>query len=217
MILNVNQKSIEFAFCIMPADVSKTELLLKLARQGPVRARDLDAAGIPRTYLRRLCDRGLLERVARGLYQLADAPTTEHHSLVVVAARVPHAIICLLSALQFHELTTELPHAVWIMIDRKSRKPTVASPAIEVVRASGRAREHGVETRTLEGIRVRLTTPAKTVADCFRYRQRVGLDVAMAALRDYLRTRRGGVEALIEAAKADRVFAMMRPYIEALA
>ena len=201
----------------MPTKASKTDILLDLARKGPVRARDLDRIGIPRAYLRRLCDRGLLERVARGLYWLVDSPITEYHSLAVVAARVPHAIICLLSALQFHGLTTELPHAVWIMIGRNSRKPTISHPRIEVVRASGRALRHGVEPHTVEGVRVQLTTPAKTVADCFRYRQHVGLEVAMAALRDYLRTHRAGIETLVDAARADRVYTLMRPYIEALA
>jgi len=196
---------------------SKTDLLLRLCRKGPVRARDLDHAGIPRAYLRRLCDRGLLERVDRGLYRLADAPATELASLAEVAARVPNAVVCLLSALQVHGLTTEAPRAVWVLIDRHARTPKLNSPRIEVVRASGRAREHGVETRTIEGTRVRLTTPAKTVADCFRYRRHVGLETALAALRDYLRAYPGGMDALVEAARADRVHARMRPYIEALA
>ncbi len=195
---------------------SKTDALLRLARKGPVRARDLDRAGVPRAYLRRLCERGLLERVDRGLYRLADAPVTELHSLVEVAARVPHAVVCLLSALQVHGLTAEAPHAVWVLIDRHARAPKFSYPKLQVVRASGPAREHGVETRKIEGTRVRLTTPAKTVADCFRYRRHVGLDIALAALRDYLRARRGGVDALVEAARADRVHARMRPYIEAL-
>lgn len=194
---------------------TKTDALVLLAREGPVRARDLDQAGIPRAYLRRLCDRGILEQVDRGLYRLADAPATEHHSLAEVATRVPHAIICLLSALQVHELTTEVPHAVWVMIDRHARMPKISYPKLEVVRASGRAREHGVETRAMEGVQVKLTTPAKTVADCFRYRQHVGLDVAMQALRDYLR-KRHGINDLVEAARADRVYTVMRPYMEAL-
>jgi len=195
---------------------TKTEALLRLARKGPVRARDLDQARIPRAYLRRLCERGLLERVDRGLYRLAGAPVTELHSLAEVAARVPHSVVCLLSALQVHGLTTEAPHAVWVLIDRHARTPKLSYPKLEVVRASGQAREHGIESRTIEGRRVQLTTPAKTVADCFRYRRRVGLDIAMAALRDYLRTHRGGVDALVEAARADRVYTRMRPYLEAL-
>jgi predicted transcriptional regulator of viral defense system len=195
---------------------SKTNVLLRIARKGSVRARDLDTAGIPRTYLRRLCERGLLEKVARGLYRRVDGPVTELSSAADVAKRAPRAIVCLLSALQIHGLGTEAPHAIWIMIDRHARSPKLAYPKLEIVRASGQARTHGVERRTIEGARVQVTTPAKTVADCFRYRRRVGLDVALAALRDYLRKHRGGVDALVAAARADRVYAVMRPYLEAL-
>lgn len=195
----------------MPAEATKADALLRLARKGPVRARDLAKAGIPRVYLRRLCDRGMLEQVDRGVYRLSDAPVTELHSLVEVAVRVPHATICLLKALQLHELTTEVPHAVWAMIDRHARMPK-----LEVVCASGRALTHGIETRKVEGVKVRVTSPAKTVADCFRYRQHVGLDVALAALRDYFRAYRGSLNALVEAARADRIYTFMRPYLEAL-
>jgi predicted transcriptional regulator of viral defense system len=195
---------------------SKTDTLIRLARKGPVRARDLDRAGIPRAYLKRLCDRGVLQRVDRGLYRLADAPATELSSLAEVAKRVPHAIVCLASALQIHGLTSESPHAVWILIDRRARMPKLAYPKLEVVRASGAAREHGVETRIIDGVEVRLTTPAKTVADCFRFRRHVSLEVALTALKDYLRTRKGSIDALVEAARADRIYALMRPYLEAL-
>jgi len=193
------------------------DALIRLARKGPVRARDLDEPGIPRTYLQRLCDRGVLERVDRGLYRLVEAPATEQSSLAEVAKRVPHAIVCLLSALQVHGLTPESPHAVWVIIDRRARMPRLTYPKLEVVRASGPAREHGVETRVVDGVKVQLTTPAKTVADCFRFRRHVGLEVALAALRDYLKKRRGSIDALVEAARADRIYAFMRPYLEALA
>lgn len=196
---------------------TKAQKLLEMARNGPLRARDLDDAGIPRAYLRRLTERALLEHVERGVYRLSDAPVTELHSIAQVAARVPHATISLLSALQLHDLTTETPHAVWILIDRKAWRPTLKSPKLEIVRASGNALNHGVETRTIEGVHVKVTTPAKTVADCFRYRRHVGLDVALAALRDYLRKHRGGIDALIGAAKADRAYPLMQPYIQALA
>jgi predicted transcriptional regulator of viral defense system len=150
-------------------------------------------------------------------YRLAKAPVTELSSLADVGKRVPHAIICLLSALQLHGLTTELPHAVWVLIDRHARLPKLTSPRLEVVRASGAARDHGVETRTIEGVNVQLTTPAKTVADCFRFRRHVGLEVARAALEDYLSKRKGSIDALVDAARADRIYAFMRPYLEALA
>jgi predicted transcriptional regulator of viral defense system len=196
---------------------SKTDTLIRLAGNGPVRARDLDGAGVPRTYLKRLCDRGVLERVDRGLYRLADSPASELSSLAEVSLRVPHAIICLLSALQVHGLTTESPHAVWVLIDRRARMPKLACPRLEVIRASGHAREHGIDVRIIDGVKVQLTTPAKTVADCFRFRRHVGLEVALAALRDYLKTRPGSIDALVEAARADRIYAFMRPYMEALA
>lgn len=195
---------------------SKSETLIRLARKGPVRARDLDQVGIPRAYLKRLCDRGVLERVDRGLYRLAEAPATELSSLAEAAKRVPHAVVCLLSALQVHGLTTESPHAVWVLIDRRARMPKLSYPKLEVVRASGPAREHGVETRVIDGVQVQITTPAKTVADCFRFRRHVGLEVALAALKDYLKTRKGSIDALVEAARADRIYAFMRPYLEAL-
>ncbi len=200
----------------MPA-ASKTASLLRLARKGPVRARDLDQAAIPRAYLKRLCERGLLEQVDRGLYRLVDAPVTELSSVAEVAKRVPHAVIALLSALQIHGLTTEAPHAVWLLIDRHARMPKLNYPKLEVVRASGAAREHGVETRLIEGVRVRLTTPAKTVADCFRFRRQVGLEVAIAALKGYLKQRKGSIDKLVAAARADRIYPFMRPYLEALA
>lgn len=200
-----------------PPTPTKTTELLRLARKGPVRARDLDDAGIPRAYLKRLCDRGLLEQVDRGLYRLVDAPVTELSSLAEVSKRVPQAVICLLSALQVHGMTTESPHAVWVLIDRHARMPKVTTPTLEVVRASGAARAHGVETQVIDGVMVQLTSPAKTVADCFRFRRHVGLDVALAALKDYLKKRKGSIDALVEAAHADRIHALMRPYLEALA
>lgn len=200
----------------MPATPTKTTALLRLAQKGPVRARDLDKAGIPRAYLKRLCDRGLLERVDRGLYRLADAPVTELSSIAEVAKRVPHGIICLLSALQIHGMTTEAPHAVWLLIDRRARLPRLVYPKLEIVRASGAAREYGVETQRIEGVDVHITTPAKTVADCFRFRRHVGMEVALAALKDYLGKRLGSIDALLDAARADRVSTIIRPYLEAL-
>ncbi len=201
----------------MVADNTKIAAVLRLAAKGPVRARDLDKLGVPRAYLKRLCDRGRLEQVDRGLYRLADAPVTELSSLAEVSKRVPHAVIGLLSALQVHAMTTEAPHAVWILIDRHARTPTLRSPAFEVVRASGRALSHGVETRVIDSVKVRMTTPAKTVADCFRFRRHVGMEVALAALRDYLAKRKGSIDALVDAARADRIYPFLRPYLEALA
>lgn len=216
LIHTVDSQDDETTFRIMPAAPTKTTALLRLAQKGPVRARDLDKAGIPRAYLKRLCDRGLLERVDRGLYRLADAPVTELSSIAEVAKRVPHGIICLLSALQIHGMTTEAPHAVWLLIDRRARLPRLVYPKLEIVRASGAAREYGVETQRIEGVDVHITTPAKTVADCFRFRRHVGMEVALAALKDYLGKRLGSIDALLEAARVDRVSTIIRPYLEAL-
>ncbi len=189
-----------------------------------MRARDLEALGVPRVYLRRLVDKGLLERVERGLYVHAEAQVTELHSIAEVMKRIPKGIVCLLSALQLHGLSTEAPHAVWVMIDRHARAPRLASPTIEFVRASGLALSHGVELKTIEGVSVQLTSPAKSVTDCFRYRRHVGLEVALTALRDYLRRangpakRRGEftLDALAAAATATGTTNLMRPYLEAL-
>lgn len=198
------------------ATSTHTESLLQQARKGPIRARDLDELGIPRAYLKRLCDRGLLERVDRGIYRIADAPVSELSALGEVAKRVPEGIICLLSALQVHGLTTEVPHAVWLLIDRHARMPKLTYPKLEVVRASGPARQHGVESRVIDGVDVLITTPAKTVADCFRFRRHVGLEVAIAALKDYLAKCAGTVDALVDAARADRICPLLKPYLEAL-
>jgi predicted transcriptional regulator of viral defense system len=183
----------------------------------------LAALGVPRSYLSRLCSQGVLERVERGLYVHVDAPATENRTLVEVARKVPRATACLLTALQLHDLTTELPTAVWLLIDRHARAPKLRSTRVEVIRASGLARTHGIETRTLEGVDVRVTSPAKTVADCFRYRRHVGLEVALSALRAFLgaRDKRRGagwsIDDLVTAAKADRIYGVLRPYLEALA
>ena len=225
MVQNVGQQDWKLTFRTMGSRPTKTDALLRLAQKGPFRTRDLVAAGIPRSYLRRFQDRRLVEQLDRGLYRLVGAPATELQSLAEVSKRVPHGIICLLSALQVHGLTTEVPHAVWILIDRNARVPRLSYPKLEIVRASGPARAHGVDLIAVEGVQVRVTSPAKTVADCFRFRRHVGLDVAIAALRDYLsRSRkraasgvRTSIDALVAAARADRVHSVIRPYLEALA
>lgn len=147
----------------------------------------------------------------------AAAPVTELSSLADVSKRVPHAVISLLSALHAHDTTAEAPHAVWVLIHRHARMPRLTSPALEVVRASGRALEHCVEPKVIDGVKVQLTTPAKTVADRFRFRRHAGLEVALVALQDCLRKREGSIDANVDADRADRIYAFMRPYLEALA
>lgn len=192
--------------------------ILDLARQsGVVRRRDLVVLGLePGTALHRLVRRGQLARYGRGLYELAGGGTaTEHHSLVEVAKRVPHAVICLLSALQFHQLGTQWPHEIWIAIDRKARRPQLESPRLRVSRFSGDALLAGVETHLLEGVPVRVYGAAKTVADCFKYRHKIGLDVALEALHEYIRKRPDTIDALWRYAEVCRVANVMRPYAEA--
>jgi predicted transcriptional regulator of viral defense system len=191
------------------------ERVLEMASKQPlVRPRDVEARGIARESLLRLYRRGLLVRPARGVYALAESPVTEHHSLAVAAKLVPRSVVCLLSALRFHGLTTQDPHEVWIAIDFKAHKPSLASPALRVVRFSGRALVEGVEAHEIEGVRVQVYGAAKTVGDCFKYRHKIGIDVAIEALRDVLRSRKATVDEIHRFAKVCRVANVMQPYLE---
>jgi len=196
---------------------SRKQAAIELARTLKiVRARDFDARGIPRTYLRRMCGEGVLVRIGRGLYQVADARPSANQSLAECSKRVPHGVICLLSALRFHELTTQSPSEVWIAIGPKARAPVPASPRIRIVRASGAAFTAGIRRHEIAGVSVPVYVPAKTVADCFKYRRRVGLDVAIEALRDCRKRRKATADELWRYAKICRVANVMRPYIESL-
>lgn len=184
---------------------------------GIARARDFRAAGISPASLAKLSEDGRLVRLARGLYQLADAEAIDAaHSLAEAARLAPHGVICLLSALQFHGITTQLPHAVWICFHHKARVPRSFPFRIEAVRASGEAFETGRMTADVEGVPVLITDPAKTIVDCFKYRSRVGLDVAIEALRDGLRHRKATRAELSRYAVICRVQNVMRPYLESL-
>jgi predicted transcriptional regulator of viral defense system len=196
---------------------SPTERLLALARaKGVLRAKDVSAAGIPRIYLTRLNREGILVRSSRGIYVLTDADLTEHHSLAVACQRVPHGVVCLLSALQFHRLTTQAPFEVWLAIDRKARMPKVDPPPLRIVRFSGADLQRGVESSEIEGTAVKVTSPARTVVDCFAYRNKVGLDVALEALRDCLRQQKATVDDVTRSADDRRMRNVIRPYLEAI-
>ena len=198
--------------------MTHAERLLSLAQtRGVLRSKDLAPLGIPRQALARLHRRGALDRVGRGLYVLAGADVTEHHTLVEASRRVPHGVVCLLSALRFHDLTTQDPFEVWLAIEGKARRPEPESIPLRVVYMSGEAFTEGAETHELEGVGVRVYSAAKTVADCFKYRSRVGLDVAIEALRDYRRSRTFDADALWRYAQACRVSTVIRPYLEAVA
>jgi predicted transcriptional regulator of viral defense system len=197
---------------------SKTKAVLELARrQGIVRPKDLEKRGLPPEYLWRFYQKGKLLRSGRGVYHLPTHELTEHHGLAEAAKLVPRGVVCLLSALRFHELTTQSPFEVWLAIDRKAHKPISNQTPLRIVRFSGEALSAGVEERRIEGVRVKIYCPAKTVADCFKYRNKIGLDVAVEALRDCLRKRRATIDELWRYARICRVARVLRPYLEALA
>lgn len=198
--------------------IDRTQQILILAAQaGVLRPRDLDMHGIPRIYLSRLCERGHLQRVGRGLYILPDADVSENHTLAEACKRVPHGVVCLLSALRFHGLTTQSPSEVWLAIGNKAWRPQVDYPRLRFVRFSASALEAGVEEHAIEGVRVRIYNPAKTVVDCFKYRNKIGLDIAVEALRDCRRQRKCSNDELWHYAKICRMASVMRPYMEATA
>ncbi|MDZ7749170.1 MAG: type IV toxin-antitoxin system AbiEi family antitoxin domain-containing protein [Halofilum sp. (in: g-proteobacteria)] len=195
----------------------RSEHVLGLARRhGILRPSDLDPYGIPRKYVYRLERAGRLQRVGRGLYVLPGTQPGEHRSLAEAAKRVPSGVICLLSALRFHELTTQAPFEVWMAIGEKAWRPRIDHPPLRIVRFSGVALREGIEEHTFEGVPARVFSPAKTVADCFKYRNKIGLDVALEALRECRRRRDCSMDALWHHAGICRVRNVMRPYLEAL-
>ncbi|TDX60532.1 transcriptional regulator with AbiEi antitoxin domain of type IV toxin-antitoxin system [Methylosinus sp. sav-2] len=193
------------------------ELVLAVARdRGIARSRDFEAAGVPRIYLQRLRDEGLLTQPGRGLYALAGGQISAHHSLAEAAKAVPSGVIGLLSALQYHELTTQLPSQVWMLLPSKAWAPRRPPVTLKILRASGEALKAGVEQQLVDRVVVPITSPAKTVADCFKYRSKIGLDVAIEALRDCLTKKRATRDEIWRYAAIDRVQNVMRPYLEAL-
>lgn len=193
------------------------ERVLQMAqKQSVISGKDLDALGIPRNALVRLVKAGKLERVGRGLYSSPQSPATEHRTLVEVCKKIPQAVICLSSALRFHELTTENPFEVWIALKRSSWTPRTGYPPIRAVHFSGEAFEFGITERSVEGGKIRVYSPAKTVADCFKLKGRVGTDLAIQALREAVRQRKATMDDLWKAAKVCRVANVMRPYMESL-
>lgn len=198
--------------------ISKAQLVAQMVRKaGVFRPRELERVGIPREYLRQARDRGLVRQVGRGLYVAEGNRVTEHHTLVEAAKRVPHGVVCLLSALRFHGLTTQAPREVWLAVGHKARRPRVDYPPLRIVHFSGNALTYDIKKKNLEGITVRVFGPAKTVADCFKFRNKIGLEVALEALRDCYRQRKATMDELFIAAKVCRVARVMQPYLESLA
>ena len=201
----------------MPARTDHDRALKLARRRQGVTTRELAEAGIHTQALSRLVAGGQIERVSRGLYRLPEHAATEHHGLAIAAAAVPHGVVCLLSALQFHGIGTQLPFEVWMAIDRRARRPALRYPPLRVVRYTGEALTEGVESHKVEGREVRVYNVAKTVADCFKYRNKIGLDVALEALRETWRARRFTMDELDRYAAVCRVQRVLRPYLEALA
>jgi len=201
---------------------STQDAILALVRdEGLLRPADLESYGLPRVSLTRLVRQGRLARVGRGLYALPDREVSEHSALAEVSRRHPRVVVCLLSALRFHELTTQAPHEVWIAIPNKARAPRLEYPPIRVARFAEASMREGIDEHRIDGVPVRVTNVAKTIADCFKYRNKLGLDVALEALKEVLgqggQDRRGSIDELWCHAQLDRVANVMRPYLEALA
>ena len=196
---------------------STEKKVLALVRKGGIlRPQDLQEKGLPSDYLWRLHKQGKLEKVGRGMYAAQGAELSEHQTVVQAALRVPHGIVCLLSALRFYDLTTQSPFEIWMAIDVKARAPKEDIIPLRIVRFSGKALTSGVETHTIEGVNVKIYNPAKTVADCFKYRNKIGLDVAIEALRDCWRKKLATSDELWHYAKVCRVARVMRPYLESV-
>lgn len=191
--------------------------LPKALKKAPVqRMRDLESLGLSRPRVRSLVDQGVLEKASRGLYILRSADVSENRTLAEVGKKVPHGVICLLSALRFHNLTTQAPHQVWVALERSAWAPKIEHLSLKIMRYSGKALQEGHQTHVIEGVPVLITSPAKTVADCFKYRNKIGFDVALEALREVLRKRLYSTDELMHFASICRVANVMKPYLEFL-
>lgn len=196
--------------------ISTTERLLNFVREkGILRTKELDQIAIPRIYLTRLVRKGFLERISRGLYRLPDSEITENFTLLQVAKKVPQGVVCLISALRFHDLTTQIPHQIWMAVERGKWETSDRDLPIRIFEFSGQSFNKGIENHLINGVPIRVYNVAKTIADCFKYRNKIGLDVTMEALQDALRQRKCTVNELWRYARICRVANVMRPYLEA--
>lgn len=183
---------------------------------GIVKTSDAINAGIhPRTFYEMLSE-GVIEKLSRGLYRLAELPPLGNPDLVSASMRVPSGVICLISALAFHEITTQIPHEVYLAVSRNSQVPKIDYPPVRIFRFSSRAYTEGIKIQKMDGMSIRIYSPAKTVADCFKYRNKIGLDVAVEALKRYRETKLFSVDEMMYFAQVCRVARVMRPYLEAV-
>jgi predicted transcriptional regulator of viral defense system len=181
------------------------------------RPRDIKPLGVSFRQLQSLVSKGVVENLGSGLYRLSEVEPTELETIAMVASAVPNAIVCLLTALRIHEIGTQSPHEVWIAIDRKARRPARLPTRARVVRFSGAMLSYGVITQPILGVPVKVTSPARTVVDCFRYRNKIGLDIAIEALRETVRSHKATVDEIVRAAEVCHARTVLRPYLEALA
>ncbi len=199
------------------AKTATEQIVGKLRKKAVLRSRDLSAgSGVYRTHLQRLEQQGVIERAGRGLYRLAGVELTEYESYLAAAQLVPQGVICLLSALRFHDLTTQNPFEIWMAIENKSHPPKSETAPLRIHYFSGAAFTEGVEEHKISGVTVRVYSVAKTVADCFKFRNKIGLDVALEALRECRRERRATADEIWRYAEVCRVKNVMRPYLEAV-
>jgi predicted transcriptional regulator of viral defense system len=196
-------------------NMTKRDLILaKAKRKGVISASDLESLGASSTYLAKLVERGDLERLARGRYQIASRGSVVESSIRTVCSRAPRAVICLSSALAFHGIGTQMPNQVWLAVDRKSRPPKLDDIQATIIRMTDSNLKKGVATYRLDGVSARITNPSQTIVDCFRFRSKVGMDVAIEALRDGLRSKKATPDQLFRAAKSSRMWTVIRPYLE---
>ena len=196
---------------------NQEDLILQLLNEKKlIRPRDLKPLGISRVPLNRLFAKKKIIRIGRGLYTKPEAIEEEKRSLIEVCELVPEGVICLLTALKFHDIGTQNPHQVWLAIDRKAKSPRHGNVKLRIVRFSGKALHFGIEEHIQYGTKIKVTNPAKTIADCFKYRNKIGLDVAIEALREGWSNREFTMDELYRAAKICRVDSIVRPYTEAL-
>lgn len=200
----------------LPSKSQRETACALLSEKGLVRMREFSDAGVGAETVARMVRDGEVERVARGLYQLSDAMPDPQHNFAEASALVPKGVICLTSALQYHEMTLQMPSAVWMAIDRTGWKPKVEYPPIRFVRFGAKAMSEGIKCHQIDGVAVPIFEPAKTIVDCFRYRNKIGLDVALESLREGLRGKRATPDQLWKFARSARVWTVMRPYVEAM-
>jgi len=201
----------------MNSKTTNEQRVLALARdRGIIRIQDLEEKGLHPEHLRRLVKQGQLIRAGRGMYMTPSAELSPAHTLALAAKWVPHGVVCLLSALSFHHIGTQVPSEVWIALERKKAKPRIDYPPLRIMRFSGRPLTEGIEEHRIEGVTVKIYVPPKTVADCFKYRNKIGLDVAIEALRECLRQRKCSNDDLWHYGRVCRIWNVMRPYMEVM-